>query len=185
MSSTLPASIPKIKKEEVIALINKAHPNFIPPDFFITGIRGYYKNTMGKPGENDRKIYDDAIFLIGKDDFYAFNANTDPSAFRQGIANLKAGIWPVYKFDLHKGKYLALCQRAGKVSVVRDGKGEDTGMFGINIHKGGLLTTSSLGCQTIPPNQYGSFIEKAQQLAEKYNGKDWKKRNYTYVLIEF
>jgi hypothetical protein len=184
MSSTLPESIPQIKKGEVIALINKAHPSFILPDFFITGIRGYYKNTMGKPSENDRKIYDDAIFLIGKDDFFAFNANTDPSAFRPQIANLKAGIWPVYKFDLHKGKYLALCQRAGEVTVIRDGQGEDMGMFGINIHKGGIFSTSSLGCQTIPPSQYGSFITNAQILAEKYNGKNWKKLTYTYVLLE-
>ena len=185
MPVTIPATIPQIKKEEVIALINKAYPDFILPNFFILGIRGYYKNTMGKLSENDRKIYDDAIFLIGKDDFFAFNANTDPSAFSPQIANLKAGIWPVYKFDLHKGKYLALCQRAGKVIVLRDGQGEDTGMIGINIHKGGISTTSSLGCQTIPPNQYGSFMKTAQQLAEKYNGNSWKTMVYTYALIEF
>lgn len=58
----------------------------IIPNFFITGIRGYYKNTMGKPGENDRKLYDDAIFLMGKDDFLAFNANTDPSAFNGTVS---------------------------------------------------------------------------------------------------
>lgn len=180
----IPANTPQIKKEEVIALINKAHPNFIPPDFFITGIRGYYKNTMGKPGENDRKIYDDAIFLIGKNDFFAFNANTDPGAFREGIANLKAGIWPVYRFDLHKGKYLALCQRAGKVTVIRDGQGEDNGMFGINIHQGGINSTSSEGCQTIPKPQWQKFISNAQLLAQRYYGKDWKKKVYTYVLLE-
>ncbi len=179
-----PLSRPKITREELIFLINKHYPDFILPDFFVTGIRGYYKNTMGKFGENDRKLYDDAILLIGKDDFLAYNANTDPSAFRLGIANLKPGVWPVYKFDLHRGKYLALCQRAGAVTVIRDGKGEDTGWFGINIHEGGLKVTSSLGCQTIPRNQYKFFIEQAQQLAKKYNGKNWKRQTYTYVLIE-
>ncbi len=182
--SIIPANTPQITKDEVVSLIKKAHPSFILPDFFITGIRGYYKNIMGKPGENDRKLYDDAIFLVGKDNFLAFNANTDPSAFKQGIANLKPGIWPVYTFDLHRGKYLALCQRAGKVTVIRDGKGEDTGWFGINIHEGGIYNTSSEGCQTIPKPQWQKFISNAQILAQKYCGKDWKKKAYTYVLIE-
>lgn len=175
---------PKMNKSELIQLIYTHYPDFNSPDFFIAGIRGYYKKTMGDPAKNDRNLYDDAIFLVGEDDFLPFNANTDPAAFKHGIANLKAGVWPVYKFDYHKGKQFAICQRAGKVTVIRDGKGEDTGMFGINIHRGGLFTTSSLGCQTIPRGQWPDFIKNAQILAEKYYGVDWGKKVYTYVLIE-
>jgi len=52
---------------------------------YILAIRGYYKN-IGKPAENDRGIYDDALFLIGPDLFLAVNANTDPSRYKPGMA---------------------------------------------------------------------------------------------------
>lgn len=181
----LPASRPQIKRKDLLKLLKEAHPDFVLPDFFTLGIRGYYQDTMGKPGENDRNIYDDAIFIIGKEEFVAFNGNTDPAAFRLSIASLKPGIWPVYKFDLHKGQYMALCQRGGPVTVVRDGKGEDTGMFGINQHKGGTWGTGSLGCQTTPPQQYDEYINTCLETAKKYFGKNYKdKSDYTYVLLE-
>ncbi|MEN6460071.1 MAG: hypothetical protein ABFC94_01695, partial [Syntrophomonas sp.] len=88
------------------------------------------------------------------------------------------------------GQYLALCQRGGVVTVIREGKGEDTGMFGINIHRGGENSTSSLGCQTLPRNQFDAvpdgFIDTAKKLAIKYFGKNYRsKKDYTYVLLEY
>lgn len=61
----------------------------------ILGIRGYYKDSLGKPGENDRGIYDDAAFIIGpaSEEFRAFNWNTDPSKQRRGMAVLQDGIY--------------------------------------------------------------------------------------------
>ena len=65
----------------------------------------------------------------------------------EGTAILVAGQYRgVYKLDLHAGKYLALCQRNGSVSVYRDNNRDDvldmdpqtiqTGSgFGINIHR--------------------------------------------------
>jgi lysozyme len=191
MSNNVPGSRPQITRQQLVDKIAAAHPGYILPDFFTCGIRGYYKDSMGKPGQNDRMIYDDAMFVVGKNEFFAYNGNTDPSAFRLGIATLKPGIWHVYKFDLHRGKklppYLALCQRAGPVTVVRDGKGEDTGNFGVNQHRGGIWSTSSLACQTVPPSQYDGpdgYITKAQLIAEKYYGPDYKKLVYTYILLE-
>lgn len=186
MNPIIPATRPKITREEVLQMLSNAHPDFVIPDLLIIGIRGYYPDTMGKPGKNDRNLYDDAIILVAKEEYKTFNGNTDPSAYKKAIANLKPGIWPAYKFDLHKGQYLALCQRGGPVTVIRDQKGPDTGNFGINIHRGGNWGTGSLGCQTIPreDGQYDEFINEALTLAKKYYGKDYRNKTYTYVLLE-
>jgi hypothetical protein len=183
--SIIPNSRPQISKADLLAHIELAHPDFKIPDFFICGIRGYYEDTMGTVDKNDRNMYDDAIFLVAKDDFIAFNGNTDPAAFRLSIASLNTGVWPVYKLDLHKGQYLALCQRAGSVTVNRDGKGNDTGNFGINIHRGGNWGTSSLGCQTIPPAQWDEFIKSVMDLGKKYYGKPYREQVYTYILLDY
>jgi len=79
-------------------------------------------------------------------------ATTDPGLYwRENPSNVKgtAVLVPdqyrsTYTIDLHAGKYLALCQRAGTVTVWRDanrdavldldGSNEETGYFGINIH---------------------------------------------------
>ena len=45
------------------------------------------------------------------------------------------------------------------------------GDFGINIHEGGYGTTSSLGCQTIPPDdQWATFIALAISEAKRIHG---------------
>lgn len=147
----------------------------------VLGIRGYYKKTMGNPLTNDRGIYDDALFILSDDVFAAFNANTDPSVERPGIANLKTGVWR-YKPGIHKinspKRYPAFVQ-AGKVTVNRDGKGDDTGFFGINIHRGGYHTTSSEGCQTIYPDQWESFRALLNDQLKRYDQSD-----FPYVLID-
>jgi hypothetical protein len=66
----------------------------------------------------------------------------------KGIARLVPDQYRgVYSISLHSGKYQALCQRLGNVTVWRDKNRDlvydevvkDTGMFGINIHKAGQI----------------------------------------------
>ncbi len=170
--SNVPPKKPLATRQVIEALI----PFGTVGDVKLVGIRGYYRDTMGKPGENDRGIYDDAIFVVSPTVFAAFNANTDPSAWRTGIANLKPGVWR-YKIGIHglskpvARRYEALVQ-AAKVTVHRDNQGDETGYFGINIHRGGLNSTSSLGCQTIYPLQWGSFIALVKGELKRYGQKD-------------
>jgi len=171
---------PKISRNEAL--------KYLPAEFAgqvaLLGIRGYYKNTMGKPGENDRGLYDDCICIISPDLFAAFNANTDPSKFRKGIATLKPGThyYRKGKHGISKpgGGYPALrpATPGEKLPVTRDGEGDSFGIA-INIHKGGYNSTSSEGCQTIYPDQWPDFIKTVYAQMDKY-GQD----KIAYVLIE-
>lgn len=180
---TLPNTTPKITREEILKKISFLNVSQYP--LAIIGIRGYYENTMGEAGKNDRGIYDDAIILISTNVYATFNGNTDPSIFRKDIASLKEGTYYAHNFGMHKGKYLALVQRSGEVVITRDGQvGEQKGYFGINIHKGGLNGTSSEGCQTIHPYQWESFITIAKSEAMRLFGKDnWDKKIIPYILF--
>lgn len=184
--SITPRSKPQITRDRVMEILHNAGVSDKVP--VIVGMRGYYLDTMGKPGVNDRGIYDDAIITISPDYFATFNANTDPSRVRKGygtaegtkgMAVLKTGVW-LYKKGAHKGQYAAFIQ-ADKVTVVRDGNPpyEDTGWFGINIHKGGYNTTSSEGCQTVHPDQYRDFQRNAYIQMDKF-----RVSTIQYVLIE-
>jgi hypothetical protein len=148
----------------------------------LLGVRGYYLDSMGEPGQNDRMIYDDAIFILSPRMYLAYNANTDPGCYRTGIASLRCGEW-LYKVGIHglnkpaDRRYEALVQ-AAPVIVDRDGGTVETGMFGINIHRGSLKSVSSLGCQTIYPPQWSEFIGTVKQEL-KANGQ----KDIPYVLI--
>jgi len=188
-----PDEKPRLRSSDLRAMLQPYGIDRSTYPMVVVGIRGYYRTSMGAPGVNDRGIYDDAIFIDTVQATVAFNGNTDPSHFRKGrgtgaakgVASLNPGAWFVHRFDLHNGKYLALCQRAGKVTVTRDGDPpyEETGEFGINIHKGSYSGTSSLGCQTIHPDQWGSFIGLAQDQAKRYFGTAWRRNVIPYVLL--
>lgn len=171
---------PKLSRNEAL--------KYVPAEFAgqvaLLGIRGYYEKTMGDPSKNDRGIYDDAIFIISPDHFSAYNANTDPSKFRKGIAMLKPGThyYRKGKHGISKpgGGYPALrpATSGEKLPVTRDGEGDSMGIA-INIHKGGYNTTSSEGCQTIYPDQWTEFIKTVYAQMDKY-GQD----KIAYVLME-
>lgn len=193
---TLPASRPQMTRADLEAI---ALRHGMTAKFYIVGIRGYYEDTMGAARRNDRGIYDDALFLISPDHFATFNGNTDPSRVRKGsgtgaskgMAKLKAGLWNAYRFGIHKAgtptAHEALRQAAAQVTVTRDGINgdyEDTGWFWINIHRGGINTTSSEGCQTIHPSQWAEFIAAAHREAQEYFGAGWRGATVPYLLVE-
>jgi hypothetical protein len=118
--------------------------------------------------------FDDHMHLVwiskGKWQEKVFVCTTDPGTYWlenpmnvQGTAILVPGQYPVYKWDMHRGKYEALCQRSGKVSVYRDGNKDNVldwhdsviteGYYGINLHHAGTASTQvdkwSAGCQVI------------------------------------
>jgi lysozyme len=171
----VPDSKPKMTQADALAKLSSFDLQAYPVK--ILGIRGYYKQTMGNPVKNDRGIYDDALFVISPDAFASFNANTDPSVTRTGVAVLKPGGPYLYKIGMHnmKAPYEALRQY-GRVTVLRDnesGEFTDTAAapFYIDIHKGGYNTTSSLGCQTIHPTQWPSFLELVKDQIRRHNQK--------------
>jgi lysozyme len=163
MSNIMPSAKPRLGTAAVEALLRK---HGVQDTVALLGVRGYYRDTMGIPGENDRGIYDDAIFIHAPSVTAAFNANTDPSRHRPGIATLRCGTWR-YRIGIHglskprKDQYVALVQ-AAPVTVDRDQAAAESGWFGINIHRGGYGTTSSLGCQTIYPEQWPAFMANVQ-----------------------
>ena len=168
-------------------------------DVIVVGLRGYFPKSLGPTAGNDRNVYDDAIalWIPAEGTFAAFNGNTDPSRVRKGagtgehkgMAVLDPGVWPVYRFAMHRGSspHEAICERAGPVSVTRDGDPpyRDPGNHHINIHRGGYYATSSLGCQTLPPEQWDEFYGLAKQSALRIWGEQAFRTNIvTYVLVD-
>jgi lysozyme len=134
------------------------------PEFYVLFVRGYYRDSMGKVGVNDRGIYDDAAFVVGPDTFVSFRGNADPSVYKTGVSSLMTG-WDEYRPGLHPisrpGGYPAFrpATPGERLAVTRDGEKGRSKRDGEanNIHKGGYRGTSSLGCLTIYPAEWDAF----------------------------
>ncbi len=126
----------------------------------------------------------------------------DPSAEQhldptnpKGVAILKAGQYRgAYSLDMHRGKYLALCQRNAEVTVYRDNTldrtsdhiREESGYFGINLHRAHeykiVESTKwySMGCTVIQhPSDFARLISLCQ-IQRKLHGYE----KFTYTLLE-
>ncbi len=182
--SLLPSTRPKATEELVRSYLRQHGIPTGDEPVALLGVRGYYRDTMGKHGVQEAGIWDDAMFMVGPGVFKAVNANTDPSklGWNPGVgkpfAMLVPGLW-YFRRGAHKGRTPALRQatedeapdfdipnhghftvyRAKNMAEVLNGTARrDTNYHAINIHRGGEGTTSSWGCQTIPPAQFDDFM---------------------------
>lgn len=193
-------AIIKANSHKLVAPINpyNATPTAFDPDKHViaVAIRGYDLNE-GTAGKNDRRIYDDAFFIVSPNEVKMFEGNTDPNGYRsgsgtgsnKGMACLKKGVWFFAKGP-HKGS--PAFRQACPFTVLRDGDPpyEHTGYHAINWHSGGVSSTSSLGCQTASPNVYVSMrdyiYKKLDECDNPLMANDWgtKARTIPYILIE-
>lgn len=132
---------------------------------------------------------------------FAFPATTDPGTYWRlnpmnvkGTAVLKPGRYPgAYKVGTHKG-YTALQQKR-PVTIWRDANRnseldiptsiEETGMFGLNIHRASSTGTSgvvekwSAGCQVLADYEHFAFLMAiARRSSAKYGN------SFTFVLLD-
>jgi hypothetical protein len=169
-------------------------------DVNIVGIR----NNAPSVAKKVTNVFDDFITISFKNEkgiweFYCWNATTDPGkkgvqqfTNKKGVARLVPNQYRTkWTIDKHQGKYDALCQRLGNVTVFRDANKNlifeetvtDTGMFGINIHKAGQDSTWvenwSEGCQVFKRVKDFDEFMKICKKAAKIHG-----NNFTYTLLE-
>ena len=196
-----------------------AAPGPLPPVILHAQALGY--ETWGDPwrlwlfgirGPNrTADAFDDMLGCCYIDENGLWNAHywpgtTDPGAYylehpmnSAGCAILVPGQYlDTWKIDLHAGKYLALCQRAGEVSVYRDSSMDDkldldpstiaTGYFGINLHaatrnEGASSTVVgkwSAGCQV---HASAAGFEKMMSLADSQKDKTGLD-TFSYTLMD-
>jgi hypothetical protein len=174
---------------------------------YFAGPKDYDVNIVGvrnsEPGQKVTNIFDDKLTISyrvdGKWHYHDWDATTEPGKKgvmqfhnSKGVARLVPGQYRgAYAVSMHQGKYDALCQRLGNVTVWRDKNKDmtfdevttDTGMFGINIHKAGTVSNFvenwSEGCQVFKRtkdfNEFMTIINKAKAIHGNH---------FTYTLIE-
>jgi len=169
-------------------------------DVNIVGVRNNSPSVYKKV----TNVFDDCITITYKDEkgvwqFYCWMATVDPGkksvmefSNNKGVARLVPGQYRgVWSIDKHQGKYEALCQRNGNVTVWRDSNRDlifeelvkEVGMFGINIHKAGQDSTWvdswSAGCTVFKKVvDFDVFMSICKKAAKIHGNK------FTYTLIE-
>ena len=183
----LPPSRPKLTEAAARKMLAKAG---VTDAVAVLAIPGYYARTMGPTPANDRGIYDDAMFIVSPTTFAAFNANTDPSIFRPGIATLVPGVHR-YRPGRHgisrdrPGRIVSYpafrpATRGELLPVTRDGIPVNPRPgLAINIHRGSNRGTSSEGCQTIPPAQWDAFHALLTSELKRHG-----QRDFPYLLTK-
>ena len=171
------------------------------------GTKDYDVNIVGirnlQPTKHVTNLFDDTLTISYKKDgvwqFHEWAITTDPGkkamleySNPKGVAILVPGQYRgSHMIGLHQGKYEALRQQR-PVKVYRDKDkdmeydfiDEDTGIFGINIHRSNPKTEStyvenwSEGCQVFKKvNQFNTFMDICR-LARNIHG-----NSFTYTLL--
>ena len=146
---------------------------------------------------NEKNKFDDYIYVVNGPIMHVFTGTTNPGTHwlknllnPKGTAVLKPGQYvDSWKIGMHQGKYKALVQ-AKPITVYRDGnkndlaeesKTEQTGLFGINIHRANPSAISSIidkwsaGCQVLNnPEQFKTLLETCERTGKKL---------FTYTLL--
>jgi lysozyme len=177
MIRVLPGARPQLPREAAEKLL--AAYGIAIDRCVILGERGYFRDTMGEKGKNDRGIFDDALVIISPRTYRTFNGNTDPSTKGGRLAVLQPGAWQMKRGIHHPGTpgaYKCLVQ-AGPVTVLRDNGVKETGEFYIHVHHAGFNTTTSAGCQTVYMGQWDEFRDLYEAEMDFY-----KQDEITYVL---
>ncbi len=173
---------------------------------WFNGAKDYDVNIVGvrnaTPGQKVTNLFDDKLTLSYKINgewfYHEWDATTEPGKkgvmqFHNsgGVARLVPDQYRgAYAVSMHQGKYQALCQRLGDVTVWRDKNRDmdfdeiirDSGMFGINIHKAGTVSNFvenwSEGCQVFKRtkdfNDFMVLINRAKEIHGNH---------FTYTLI--
>ena len=180
-------------------LFNKSYRFFTAPfNLNIVGIR---------TGDNTINTFNDFMTVLYTDDhnapqLFKTNCTTDPGLYWldnpenvKGTAIVKEGHYPrLWTIGMHHNKYKALVQ-VGPVTVYRDADRdanldliqgtEETGMFGINLHRANPFVSSvrvdkwSAGCQVIAdPADFQKLLSLVDsQVAAGHGNK------FSYTLI--
>jgi hypothetical protein len=173
----VPGKRPQQTREQTLTILSQSLISVID-SVVILGVRGYYKDSMGKVGKNDQAMYDDALIVISPSAYKTFNANTDPQKAGQKKAMLAPGRYQFYK-GRHRNKYNALRPYPEGVALPCTRDGVKSMCSHTNIHKGGFSDTFSEGCQTLYPSQWNEFIDLVYSQMNKYGQKTVR-----YLLIE-
>ena len=174
---------------------------------FFDGKTPYDVNIIGvRRSEGQVNKFDDMLMVVYRDRSKRWCVNsypitTDPGLYWlkkpsrvEGAAILRPDQYrSVYKIDKHRGKYDALCQRLGNVTVYRDGDKDSrhdmdenktmSGMFGINIHKAGTSSTNvdrwSAGCQVFKnSSDFEEFMDIMRHAEDNYGN------SFSYTLLK-
>jgi hypothetical protein len=172
-------------------------------------VKPYQLNIVGLRSKNtNANSFDDEIHVFYKTEkgdwnYHSYKATTDPGTFwlsnpsySQGTAILGQGQYKdAYAIGLHRGKYEALRQ-VKPVTVIRDynrdslldlnNGTEETGIFGINIHRAESNGTTkyidkySAGCQVFQnARDFNQFMDLCERHKSLYGN------SFTYTLIDF
>ncbi|MEM0998430.1 MAG: hypothetical protein AAGN35_15325 [Bacteroidota bacterium] len=168
----------------------------------------YRLNILGVRSNSTRpNSFDDTIHVFYTDErgrwrLHSWRCTTDPGTYwlhspmhPQGTAILKTGQYHSYGVAKHRGKYWALCQIKGKVTVVRDYNRDSNldfrngremeGHFGINIHRASSYGTTkeverySAGCQVFAnATDFEAFMRLCEGHRQRYGNA------FTYSLLD-